>query len=241
MAEAVDKLEKEIDCYGSVVIKQPDVWGEARWTSHRQEFEKTMEKERENFRFTVNAQITESDTTFALMAASLSSAVSGTTVVQAESIQGIQEQRLTPIQAVRPPVVDADGNAVTGITVEPTVYLDQMARYIQHLHQLRRINEGDDTADAAGYALNLVRIPASILPGSKTRTGYGAELTLTLTHELSEDLLPETFKDLVFNDLVDQLSLPLLRVAEVIPKTLSPEVETALKEEQKRLKKLFKI
>ncbi len=223
LAEAVDKLEREIDCYGSVVIKQPDIWGEARWTSHRQEFEKTMKDELKNFKFTLNARITEADTSFALMAASLSAASGGAVgqpvpaPAQPQPIDAVTGQPFRTLEVQQPSVVDTQGNEIKGITIEPTVYLDQMARYIKHLHQLRRVNEGDDTADASGYALILMRIPASILPGSKTRTGYGAELTVTVTPELSEDLLPETFKDLVFNDLVDQLSLPILRLAEQRP------------------------
>src|SRR5262245_31780243 len=55
VAAAIDELEREIDCYGSVTVKQPDVWGEARWTKHRQDFEKTLAAELGNFKFTVNA------------------------------------------------------------------------------------------------------------------------------------------------------------------------------------------
>src|SRR5262249_15833021 len=61
------------------------------------------------------------------------------------------------------------GFSQTQIKLEPTLHLDQMARYLNHLHELRRINEGDDTADSPGYSLNLMRIPVSVLPGNKTR------------------------------------------------------------------------
>lgn len=98
--------------------------------------------------------------------------------------------------------------------LEPTTELDQLSRYINHLHELRRINEGDDTSDSPGYSLNLVRIPVSINPGRDTRRGHGAEITITATPHISSTLLPETFRSLVINDLVDQLALPVLKLAE---------------------------
>src|SRR5438874_6848535 len=45
-----------------------------------------------------------------------------------------------------------------GVTLEPSIYLDQKKRYLDHLNEIRRINEGDDTGDAPGYALNLIRL-----------------------------------------------------------------------------------
>src|SRR5262249_46738044 len=91
----------------------------------------------------------------------------------------------------------------------PTEFLDQMANYIHHLNDLRRINEGDDTADSPGYGLHLVRIPVSILPGTLTRKGYGAQITITATPYLGRDLLPTTLRNLVVNDLRAQTSAAL--------------------------------
>ncbi len=71
MAASIDELEREIDCYGSVAVKQPDVWGEARWTKHRLDYEKVLGAELGNFKFTVNAKIREADTAFLLNAAAL--------------------------------------------------------------------------------------------------------------------------------------------------------------------------
>ena len=48
---------------------------------------------------------------------------------------------------------------------EPTTYEDQKKRFLDHLHELRCINEGDDNTDAPGYALNLVRLPVSVFLG----------------------------------------------------------------------------
>ena len=87
--------------------------------------------------------------------------------------------------------------------------LDQKARFLNHLHELRRINEGDDIGDSPGYALNLVRVPVSILPGKCTQIGYGAEVTMTLKPYLSDELLPVTFRNLIINDVVDQITFPI--------------------------------
>jgi hypothetical protein len=99
------------------------------------------------------------------------------------------------------------------ISIEPTVELDQLSRYINHLHELRRINEGDDVGDSPGYALNLVRIPVSILPGKLTQTGFGAEVTVIAEPYLGPDLLPVTFRTLVLNDLVDMLAPVITHLA----------------------------
>jgi hypothetical protein len=113
----------------------------------------------------------------------------------------------TPIGTVTGPGYQFQGGPV--ISIEPEVYLNQKARYLQHLHELRRINEGDDTADSPGYALNLIRFPISILPGKCTEAGHGAEMTMTLTPHLNPDLLPTTFRNLVLNDLVEQIAYPV--------------------------------
>lgn len=103
-----------------------------------------------------------------------------------------------------------------GVGLEPTIRLDQLKRYLDHLHEIRRINEGDDTADSPGYSLNLVRIPVSILPGERTREGHGAEVTITAVPHVSPELLPKVFRELVINDLVDSLGMSLIKVAEQI-------------------------
>src|SRR5262249_3019562 len=42
LAHDLDSLEAHLERYGSVVAKQPDVWGQARMTKHREEYEKEM-------------------------------------------------------------------------------------------------------------------------------------------------------------------------------------------------------
>jgi len=89
------------------------------------------------------------------------------------------------------------GFGANGLRLEPTVVLDEKKRFLDHLNEIRRVNEGDDTADSPGYALYLVRVPVSVLPGKKTDQGYGAKITMSLKPVLGDELLPTTFRTLV--------------------------------------------
>jgi hypothetical protein len=334
LAHDLDLLERHIEKCGSVVAQHPDVWGQARLTKHRQDFEDQMAKELGTFSLTLQGSLARSDQAYAADALSLSNAAaaassggsggggasgkksgggggsstamvvttgdvkpdgssgtgtttitspSGTTTVDsAKFVKPAGNDSLSSTLSskrkssaggkgaggatgsdsgssgdgsssggsdksgkggdsgsggggsgdVNTGDVTAGGtfgafgqitrtstSAVTGppypflgasgINVEPEVYLNQKARYLGHLNELRRINEGDDTADSPGYALNLVRIPVSILPGKCTEIGHGAEVTMTLTPRLSDELLPTTFRNLILNDLVDQLAYPI--------------------------------
>src|SRR5687768_8080590 len=42
LAHDLDSLESHIERYGSVVAQHPSVWGQARLTKHREEFENVM-------------------------------------------------------------------------------------------------------------------------------------------------------------------------------------------------------
>jgi len=90
--------------------------------------------------------------------------------------------------------------------LEPTVYLDELKDYQDHLNEIRRANMGDDTADSAGYGMYLVRMPISIQPAERSLKGHGAVLTATLHHDFGPEFLAPTYRNLVVNDLVDQLS-----------------------------------
>ncbi len=61
LAEEIDKLEQHIDESGSVVAKQPDVWGESRLAKHRREVEEQFAKKLCDFSVTLNAAISRSD------------------------------------------------------------------------------------------------------------------------------------------------------------------------------------
>ncbi len=246
LAHDLDHLEEHIDKYGSIVAKQPDVWGQARMTKHREEFEREMAKDLTAFKATLQGSISRTDQAYFADAFALSAAISGRQAGLFAPRPRVQVNNSTatsagagvekPVDTLKPPdlpdqsaTFDAFsatnfsrsavrqgkqlGFAVTeGISLEPTIFEDQKARFLNHLNELRRINEGDDTADSPGYALNLVRIPVSVLPGKCTDKGYGAEVTMTMTPYLSEELLPTTFRNLVINDLVDQIGVPLTQL-----------------------------
>ena len=107
------------------------------------------------------------------------------------------------------PVTSGTASAALGLGVEPTVYLDEKKRFLDHLNEIRRINIGPDQNDSSGYGLYLVRLPVSITPGECTLQGHGAELSVSVEHEFTPDFLPSAFRNLVINDVVDQLG-PLI-------------------------------
>jgi hypothetical protein len=244
LADDLDRIEMHIEKYGSIVPKAPDVWGQARLTKHREEFEQYMSAELGNFQVLVNGALTRADSAFAAQAVALGASAGRpragilapppagvTTIVPGSSTNIVSTvagttpasgapsgpTAIVPVTEASTPLLGASPQlrAPAGpVALEPTLMLEQKARYLNLLNQIRRTNEGDDTADAPGYSLNLVRIPVSLLPGRKTQEGYGAEITFTLTPILSPDLLPTTFRNLVVNDLADQLAFPLVRFLE---------------------------
>ncbi|MFL5328685.1 MAG: hypothetical protein ACJ8C4_07195 [Gemmataceae bacterium] len=245
LAKDIDSLERHIERYGSIVAKQPDIWGQARLTKYRAEFEKEMFAEFGNFKETLQGSVSRSDQAYFANALALSAAISGEQAGAFAPRSRVAVQNNTSQQTVNPTAIqpaDADkllqtgvfagfdsiqrsklttpltigfGDlAKAGIALEPTIQLDQKARYLDHLDQIRRTNEGDDTADSPGYSLNLVRIPVSVLPGKCTERGHGADITFTLTPYLNDELLPTTVRNLVINDVVDLLAYPIVKVGD---------------------------
>ncbi len=236
LAAKIDELQRNIDHYGTVVAKTPDVWGQSRLMQHRVDFENEMRGELNQFQLTLNASEQISDGAFLSSALSFQQALGGaappsapppgggttTTVTPpqyfvAGSIPGItpiEDNVLRRTPMTTPTKFYGRAGELAGVSLEPTLYLDQKKRYLDHLNNLRRINEGDDTADAPGYALNLVRVPVSVFPGKKTEHGYGAEITVSIKPHLTEDLLPNAFRDLVINDVAARLSMPVFKVAD---------------------------
>jgi hypothetical protein len=236
LAHDLDKVEAHIEKFGSVVTKQPDVWGQARLTKYRDEFETQMAAQLSTFNMSLQGLVSTTDQAYFADALALSAAASSdngasnksTTSTSSSSssapASGSASPSTQPASAAAPavstdvfnrnpatlnPTLPSVAGSTMSITLEPTVFLDQRARFINHLQELRRINEGDDTADSPGYSLNLVRIPVSVLPGKFTEIGYGAEVTVTMNPYLGGELLPTTFRNLVINDLTDQLGFPI--------------------------------
>ena len=88
--------------------------------------------------------------------------------------------------------------------------MQEQSRYLNYLHQLRRDSAGDDLTDLPGYGLYVIRVPVSILPGKATRQGKGAVVTLEAKHELTDDLLENTFRDVVVKDVLYKLKEPVV-------------------------------
>jgi hypothetical protein len=61
VARMIDNIQCEIVGKGSVVIKQPDIWSQARMTKFRKEFEQTMAPELVNFHSYLAGRIARSD------------------------------------------------------------------------------------------------------------------------------------------------------------------------------------
>lgn len=231
LAARLDWLEQHLDTYGSIVVKHPDVWGQSRLMRHRHEYEEQLRAQLDQFASRSNAALRRSDQSYLGMALALEAATGrrrGPEDVPLPSAGG-SASVINQIEGMLPTGNENIGRPDTAIigrtqpfafpenpagfqfdngpiSLEPTLHLDQLSRYLNHLHELRRINEGDDIADAPGYAMVLVRLPVSILPGGRTRRGHGAEATLIAEPVLDQDLLPRTFRSLVINDLVDLIA-----------------------------------
>ncbi|QEG26724.1 hypothetical protein GobsT_14700 [Gemmata obscuriglobus] len=67
----LDHVEKHIDWHGSVVPKVPDVWGQARLTLYREQFEQEMLKELGQFKEALQGSVARSDQAFALSTTAL--------------------------------------------------------------------------------------------------------------------------------------------------------------------------
>ena len=226
LVNEIDWVERHIDAYGSIVAKHPDIWGQSRLTRHRHEYEMQLQAQLGAFQELNNASLRRSDQSFLGLAMAVGQPPAATgraaTTKPVEATASITNlisnpvgggtvgetviARTPPFAATAEPFATFGMEAANAVSLEPTIHLDHLSRYLNHLHQLRRINEGDDIADSPGYALNLVRIPVSILPGGHTQAGHGAEITIIAEPTLGADLLPTTFRSLVINDLVDLLA-----------------------------------
>ena len=72
LGQDLDHLEKHIDWYGSVVPKVPDIWGQARLTQYREEFEEVMHEELTGFNLSLQGSLARSDQAFFAQANALS-------------------------------------------------------------------------------------------------------------------------------------------------------------------------
>jgi hypothetical protein len=247
LANVIDILERDLREDGTLVIQQPSVWGQARMTVYRKDFDNEMKKDLEKFSFVISARIARSDqASFESqtgLAASLSAGATGKTGTGgaaappapipiadlskslADLLKQAKDSDPIKMQQAFDLLNGVFKDVKTGL--DPPIFLDEKKRYLDHLNELRRINMGDDIADSAGYGLYLVRMPVSIEPGQKTLHGHGAMLTVTAEHDFGPSFLQRTFRNLVINDLVDQFT-PIL--FEILDQGLDKGLEDTLNE-----------
>ncbi|MBA4062898.1 MAG: hypothetical protein C0501_04165 [Isosphaera sp.] len=231
LAHDLDHLEKHIDWYGSAVAKVPDVWGQARLTQYREEFEQQMAAQLGQFSVKLAGSTSRSDQSYLAYAMAISAAAGGIPTLPPLATDAVQRSKGDESYTR---VVGKYLGGPDTIGLEPSTELAQRKRFLDLLNQLRRENEGSDTADGPGYSLDLIRIPVSILPGKRTDVGHGAEVTMTINPVLGDDLLPMTFRNLVVNDLVGQIGFPLTRfldddrLAKPDERILRTEIQTYL-------------
>lgn len=240
LARQIDKLEKHVDQFGSIVIKAPDVWGESRLMRHRADIEGQLKARLGAFNFRINAVQATRDAAFLATAVALQEQIAsgqvnpltgtpatsspsptnvngatGGLIPDTNTLNGTSSGAIIGRTGFSGPLAVVDGKVDTNLSVgiEPVIELDQMNRYLQHLNELRRLNEGDDNSDTPGYALNLIRIPVSILPGRRTEQGFGAEVQISIDPYMSDEILPLAFKDFVINGVVDRISYDVWQIA----------------------------
>jgi hypothetical protein len=237
IAGLIDELDKKLYHYGKIAVKSPDVFGQNRMTGYRADYEDQMKSQLGAFELILNSYQRRSDSAALTSATSVSAAIqppqisnsrnvsttTNTTTVpvpppavpfsslftNASALVGTASPDLTPTTAST--LALANTGARPGIGLEPTVALDERSNYLYHLNELRRINAGDDSSDVAGYGLYLLRMPVSLLPSGDAAMGKGASVTVKVKHNVTPDLLPNTFRSVVILDTAYSLTDALNR------------------------------
>ena len=172
---------------GLVVVKQPDVFSQARLTRFRNDVDQQISSDLVNFHLVLAARINRLDAaTTTSTTAWRGPRRAGHDQCPAAGRQcradpGQHEQHLFPStgpslfgssaissqgafgnlvpapNTFNLPAGSAAATAALGLGVDPTVYLDEKNRFLMHLNQIRRINMGPDQNDSSGYGLYLVR------------------------------------------------------------------------------------
>ena len=174
----VPVLCKQLDCLserlrddGLVVVKQPDVFSQARMTHFRNDFEQTMVRDLNMFHLVLSARINRLDAATTTQTTSLSGALAapGSSTVHLASGATAPNPPTGPPSvnsSATPTSLDTTGafgklgvdtnvpnpNAALALGVDPTVYLDEKKRFLEHLNQIRRISR--DPADLVAQMLN---------------------------------------------------------------------------------------
>jgi hypothetical protein len=209
IATLIDASEREIRAGGTIVVKQPDVWGQDRMTAFRRDFDLRIRGELDRFQPVVSAQVARTDNAAVAAAATVRASVTPAGMSSAAPAELPLTQFELPPAAPFVPLKDRFsglGPQAGSLGIEPSVLLDERKSFLDHGYELLRVNLGDDTSDAAGYGLYLFRLPVSIDPAGPTFKGWGGSLTVTVKHDFGNRFAAETFRSLVVNDLVDLLA-----------------------------------
>jgi hypothetical protein len=118
LAWDLDHLERHIDWFGSVTAKVPDVWGQARLTQYRQDFESQMNGQLGKFQFTLNGSISRTDQAYFASATALSFATQPQApfIGSVTNTQGNAPSLVPTSQTVAQVTKDAAGNTTTTTT-----------------------------------------------------------------------------------------------------------------------------
>src|SRR5262249_2120781 len=135
LAAEIDKLERHIEKYGSVVPKQADVWGQARLMMYRAEFEKVMRPDAYlPFQPGIQAVIATSDQALLESALSVEAAAAG-----AKSVSGTDLASLVskPDEVIRRSEKTLQGATISRfvgsdgrLILEPSIIEDQKRRFL---------------------------------------------------------------------------------------------------------------
>jgi hypothetical protein len=113
LAARIAWLEHHLDAYGSIVAKQPDVWGQSRLTRHRVECEQQLERQLGMFSERTSAAIRRSDQAFLGLALAMQSASGRRRAASDVPVPDVTTSNsvVTSIQGLLPTTNEAAGRA----------------------------------------------------------------------------------------------------------------------------------